>query len=299
MNPESDGVVREAGEAPAKAFRTIWISDVHLGAPECQAARLLDFMRHHESEFLYIVGDLIDGWRLKRSWRWDQLCNDVIQKLLRRARKGCKMVYIPGNHDDFARAYADLDIGGIALRKEACHTTVDGRALLIRHGDEFDSVVTTARWLAELGSVAYSAAIALNQWCNAARRLLGYPYWSLSAWLKHRVKNAVMYMDRFEGALANLARQHGADGIVCGHIHHAGIRELGGVTYYNTGDWVESCTALVEHFDGSMEIVRWEGARTARSQPARRATAAESPAPVLGGTTSGGPGRAEPVPPIV
>jgi UDP-2,3-diacylglucosamine pyrophosphatase LpxH len=293
MSDPVTGAPREPAESPPKTFRTIWISDLHLGAPECQAGRLLDFMRHHESEHLYLVGDIVDGWRLRRSWRWDQLYNDVIQKILRRARKGCRVVYIPGNHDDFARAYADLDIGGIALRREARHTTVDGRVLLVRHGDEFDSVVTTARWLAELGSVAYSAAVALNRWYNAARRLLGYPYWSLSAWLKHRVKNAVMYMDRFEEALAELARRNGADGIVCGHIHHAAIRELGGATYYNTGDWVESCTALVEHFDGSMEIIRWEGERPAR--PARKARAdAPPPAEAVSAGSSPAPSPAGP-----
>ena len=253
-------MIQDVSPAP-KTFRTIWISDIHLGAPECQAARVLDFICHHESEYLYLVGDVFDGWRLKKSWRWEQLYNDVIQKILRRARKGCRITYIPGNHDSFARAYTNLDLGGIALRRQATHTTVDGRRLLVMHGDEFDSVVTSARWLAEIGSALYSFVILLNTGFNAVSRRLGFPYWSLSAWLKHKVKNAAMYIDRFEDILAEEARRQQADGIVCGHIHRAGIRDLGDVTYYNTGDWVESCSALVEHFDGSMEVLYWPHAR--------------------------------------
>lgn len=242
---------------PRKSYRTIWISDLHLGSKEAQAERLLDFIKHHESEYLYLVGDVFDGWKLKRGWFWQQSFNDVIQKILRRARKGCKVFYLPGNHDDFARAYCGLAFGEIRLCRQAIHKTLDGRKLLVLHGDEFDTVVTSARWLAHLGSVAYDAALMLNVWFNRLRRLFGYPYWSLSAYLKHRVKNAVMFMDRFEQTLAQEARRRGADGVICGHIHHAAVREVEGVTYYNTGDWVESCTALVEHFDGSMEIVTW------------------------------------------
>lgn len=248
-----------------KAYRTIFLSDVHLGARESQAERLLDFLKHHDSDQLFLVGDIFDGWALRRRWFWEQEYNDVIQKLLRRARKGCKITYIPGNHDSFVRAYEGLRLGGVVIRNRAIHTTVDGRKLLIMHGDEFDGVVTSARWLARLGSIAYSGAILLNRWFNAARRALGFPYWSLSAWLKHQVKNAVMYVDRFEDLLAEEARRNGVQGVVCGHIHHAAIRQLDDVTYYNTGDWVESCTALVEHVDGSMEIVRWSGAETARA----------------------------------
>lgn len=242
---------------PSKTYRAIWVSDIHLGTPACQAERLLDFLKHHESEYLYLVGDVFDGWRLSRGWFWRQSYNDVIQKLLRRARKGCKITYIPGNHDDFARDYDGLQLGGILIARRAEHYTVDGRRLLILHGDEFDGVVTTARWLAQLGSVMYDFSIWLNRGFNALRKLFGYPYWSLSAWLKHRVKNAVMFIDRFEEVLAAEARKHRAAGIVCGHIHRAAIRDLGGVTYYNTGDWVESCTALVEHVDGSLELVTW------------------------------------------
>ena len=243
----------------AKNFRAIWISDIHLGTPACQVDRLLDFLKHHDSEYLYLVGDVFDGWRLKRGWFWKQGYNDVIQKILRRARKGCRITYIPGNHDSFVREYDGLQLGGITISNRTEHITVDGRRLLVLHGDEFDGVVTTARWLAHLGSVMYDFTIWLNRGFNRIRRSLGLPYWSLSAWLKHQVKNAVMFIDRFEEVLAHEARTHGAEGVVCGHIHRAAIRDLGGVTYYNTGDWVESCTALVEHVDGSMEIITWSG----------------------------------------
>ncbi len=243
-------------DAP-NAYRAIWISDIHLGARESQTLRLLDFIKHHQSEQLYLVGDIFDGWALKRRWLWSQQYNDVIQKLLRRARKGCKITYIPGNHDSFARDYDGLKLGGITIKRQTLHTTVDGRRLLVLHGDEFDGVVTNARWLAEIGSVAYDFALWLNRGFNWCRHRLGYDYWSLSAWLKNKVKNAVMYVDRFEEILAAEAHRNKCDGIICGHIHRAAIRAIGGITYYNTGDWVESCTALVEHFDGSMEIVTW------------------------------------------
>jgi UDP-2,3-diacylglucosamine pyrophosphatase LpxH len=248
-------------EPRPRSFRSIWISDLHLGAPECQVACVLDFIRNHESEYLYLVGDIFDGWRLRRKWRWNPLYNDFVQKVLRRARKGCRVTYIPGNHDSFARAYAGVDLGGIALCRQALHTTVDGRRLLVLHGDEFDSVVAASRWLSEMGGRLYSGAILLNRGFNAVRRCLGLPYWSLSAWLKHKVKTAVTHIDRFETAVAAMARQHGADGIVCGHIHRAAIRRVEDVMYYNSGDWVESCTALVEHFDGSMELLAWPHAR--------------------------------------
>jgi UDP-2,3-diacylglucosamine pyrophosphatase LpxH len=261
-----------------RPYRTIWISDLHMGARESQAERLLDFLKRHESEYLYLVGDVIDGWRLKRGWFWRQSFNDVIQKLLRRARKGCKVYYIPGNHDAFARPYCGLAFGEIRVCRQVFHATVDGRRLLVLHGDEFDSVVTSAPWLARLGSVAYDVALQLNLLFNMIRRRLGFPYWSLSAYLKHKVKNAVMFMDRFEHTLAGEAKRRGADGVVCGHIHHAAVRTVDGVAYYNTGDWVESCTALVEHFDGSMEILNWASdapaARTAEIPESAAALAA-------------------------
>lgn len=242
---------------PEARYRTIWISDIHLGTRGCKADFLLDFLRHTESDKLYLVGDIVDGWRLKRSWFWLQSHNDVIQKVLRKARKGTEIIFIPGNHDEFLRQYLDVRVGGIRLMREDIHTTADGRRLLVLHGDEFDGVVRYARWLAFLGDWAYTVALALNHWVNLGRRRLGLPYWSLSAYLKQRVKNAVEYIGRFERAVAEEAHRRGVQGVVCGHIHHAEIRHIGDVLYCNDGDWVESCTALVEHADGRLEIINW------------------------------------------
>lgn len=241
----------------SRMYRSIFISDFHLGTRTCRADDLLDFLRVHDAQFIYLVGDIVDGWQLKKSWLWSQTHNDVIQKLLRKARKGAIITYLPGNHDAFARQFVGHQFGGVVVQDTAMHLTADGRTLLILHGDQFDGVVTNSRWLASLGSTAYEFAIRLNYVFNAVRTRLGYPYWSLSAWLKHKVKNAFTYIDAFEKTVATEARRHGADGVVCGHIHRASIRDCDGVTYYNTGDWVESCTALVEHLDGRMELVTW------------------------------------------
>jgi UDP-2,3-diacylglucosamine pyrophosphatase LpxH len=245
---------------PAR-YRTIWISDVHLGTRGCKADFLLDFLKHNEAETLYLVGDIIDIWRMRRSWYWAQKHNDVVQKLLRKARKGTRVVFIPGNHDEIFREYVGNPFGGIEVEEEVIHTLADGRRLLVLHGDKFDAVVRYARWLAILGDSAYALTLLANGWFNGLRRRLGYPYWSLSAYLKHRVKNAVEYIGRFEDAVAEEARRRGVDGVVCGHIHKAEIRDMGGITYCNDGDWVESCTALVEHLDGRLEVVSWAEVR--------------------------------------
>ncbi len=238
-------------------YRTIWISDVHLGSRASKAALLLDFLRHHEADRWYLVGDIFDGWAMRRSWFWDQTHNDVVQKLLRKARKGADVVYIPGNHDDFARDFAGQHFGGIAVRRRAIHTLADGQQLLVLHGDEFDGVVRHARWLSAFGSWTYSLMLELNRCFNRVRYHLGLPYWSLSAWLKMKAKRAVQYVADFGTAVAGEARRCDVEGVVCGHIHHAEARDIEGVRYFNCGDWVESCTALIEHFDGTMEIVRW------------------------------------------
>jgi len=238
-------------------YRTIWISDIHLGTRGCKAEFLLDFLRHNESDTLYLVGDIVDGWRLSKSWYWAQSHNDVIQKILRKARKGTEVFYIPGNHDEWLRDYVELQLGGVLLIAEAIHHTADGRRLLVVHGDAYDGVVRYARWLALMGDRAYDGALRLNHVFNLLRRRFGYPYWSLSAYLKAKVKNAVQFASDYANAIAAEARVRQCDGVVCGHIHQAGIRDLGGVLYCNDGDWVESCTALVEHFDGRLEIVHW------------------------------------------
>ena len=243
-----------------RRYRAIFISDTHLGTPGCQALALLDFLRRTESEFLYLVGDIVDGWQLKRRWYWHQSHNDIIQKVLRKARKGTSVVYIPGNHDEGARHFLDLAFGDIVIRPEAIHVTADGRRLLVTHGDFFDGVVQCAKWLALLGDALYVFILRVNQHFNALRARLGLPYWSLSQYLKHRVKNAVRYIGAFEEALVREARTRGFDGVVCGHIHQAELRVIDGVLYCNDGDWVESLTALVEHDDGTLELVHWPGA---------------------------------------
>jgi len=240
-------------------YRSIFISDTHLGTRGCRGDFLADFLRRASAQHLFLVGDIIDGWRLRRSWYWDEHHDDVLRQILRHARGGAKVTYIPGNHDEIFRSWlpANVDISGVRLCKEAEHTTADGKRLLIIHGDEFDNVVRYAKFLAFLGDWAYAAALIVNRWFNVARRRLGLPYWSLSAWLKRQVKGAVKAIDRFESALATEARRRGFDGVVCGHIHHAEMREVDGILYMNDGDWVESCTALVEHHDGRMELIDW------------------------------------------
>lgn len=250
-----------------RSFRAIWISDVHLGARGSQTAMLLDFLRETESTMLYLVGDIVDGWRLKRWWYWPQPHNDVIQKILKKARKGAHVVYIPGNHDAFARRYVGYHCGDIEVLRE----TADGRKLLVMHGDEFDAVVRYARWMAYLGDSAYHFALRLNIMVNWARKLIGLPYWSLSAYLKQRVKQAVSFIGAFEQAVVQAAKSRGVDGVVCGHIHHAEMRMIDGVLYCNDGDWMETCSALVEHHDGRLEILHWADVVQARSPRAERA----------------------------
>ncbi len=247
-------------------FRTLFLSDFHLGSRGCQARLLLDFMRFHDAESIYLVGDIVDGWRLRRSWYWPQEHNDVVQKFLRKARKGSRVVYVPGNHDEFLRDYVGSQFGGIELVDRAIHVTADGRRLLIIHGDQFDVVVRHSRWLAHVGDKAYGTVLILNTLFNKVRRRLGFGYWSLSAYLKLKVKNAVNYIGAFEEALAGEARREGADGVVCGHIHHARIADFSGFHYVNTGDWVESCTAVAEHHDGRLEIIRWTVAMSGLSE---------------------------------
>ena len=238
-------------------FRAIWISDTHLGTPGCQAERLLDFLRRTESRYLYLVGDIIDGWQLRRKWFWQQAHNDVIQKILRKARTGTQVVYIPGNHDEAVRHFLDVAFGGIAIRNEAVHRTARGQRLLVIHGDMFDAVVQYAKWLAYLGDQLYTLTLNLNRHYNAMRARMGLPDWSLAQFLKHKVKNAVSYVSAFEAALASEARNRGFDGVVCGHIHKAEIRDIDGILYCNDGDWVESLTALVETEDGELRILHW------------------------------------------
>ena len=240
-----------------KRYRSLFLSDFHLGTKGCQAQALLDFLKHNDADTIYLVGDIVDGWRLRSSWHWPQAHNDVVQKLLRKARKGSRVIYLPGNHDEFLRGFYGTHFGGIEVRETAVHETASGQRYLVIHGDVFDVVVANARWLAGFGDWAYEAALWTSRHLNVVRRSLGLSYWSLSAWGKAKVKNAVNYIGRFEETLAAEADKHGVDGVICGHIHHAALRDIGGFTYINTGDWVESCTAVAEHEDGRMEILTW------------------------------------------
>ncbi len=239
----------------SRRYRAIFISDVHLGTRGCQSHLLLDFLRDVDADTIYLVGDIVDAWRLKQVWYWPQSHNDVVQKLLRKVRKRVRLVYIPGNHDEFLREYLGVHFGGVEVVASAIHAGADGRRYLVVHGDAFDLVVRNAKWLALLGDWAYDAALWLNTHVNVARRRLGLDYWSLSRWAKMRVKSAVSFIGDYETALVTEAKRHGVDGIICGHIHHAAIHDRLGIRYMNCGDWVESCTALAETYDGRFEIL--------------------------------------------
>jgi UDP-2,3-diacylglucosamine pyrophosphatase LpxH len=238
-------------------FRAIFISDVHLGTKGCKAELLADFLARNSCDSLYLVGDIVDGWRLRHRWYWPEAHNRVLEAVLRHIDAGTRVVYVPGNHDEVFRSYCGRSIAGVEIAREAIHVTADGKRLLVLHGDQFDAVIAYARWLAHLGDWAYGLAMELNEWCHAVRRQLGLDYWSLSAFLKQKVKNALEYICRFENAVACEVGARGLDGVVCGHIHHPALKTIGGVIYINDGDWVESCTALVENRCGKLEILCW------------------------------------------
>ena len=247
---------------PTRFHRTIFISDVHLGTRGCKAEMLLDFLRKNSCHTLFLVGDIVDGWQLKRRWFWPEAHSEVVHEILRKVDEGTRVIFVPGNHDEFLRGYYGTHFGGIDVVESTIHETADGRRLLVIHGDAYDGVVKYARWLALLGDWAYNLMIWLNTHFNHIRRRLGYPYWSLSAYLKGKVKNAVEFIGDYERTVAEEARRRGVDGIVCGHIHKAEMRMIDGILYCNDGDWVESCTALVEHLDGRLEILEWAKLRS-------------------------------------
>jgi UDP-2,3-diacylglucosamine pyrophosphatase LpxH len=264
---------------PRLGFRTVWISDTHLGTPGCNAELLLDFLKSVDCETLFLVGDIVDGWQLRKGWYWPPRHNDVVRCVLKKAKHGTRVVYVPGNHDEAFRDYVGLNFGGIEVLPSAVHVTLDGRRLLVIHGDEFDGVVLYAKWLAFLGDSAYTLLLKTNAIVNFARRAVGLPYWSLAAHLKKRVKNAVQFISSFEQVVAHAAHERGVDGVVCGHIHSAEMRQIGEVTYYNDGDWVESCTALVEHANGLMEIIDWAKHKRIEAQAESGTGAEAEPAP--------------------
>ena len=239
-------------------YKTVFISDVHLGTKMSQARLLLDFFKTFECEKLYLVGDIIDGWSLKRSFYWPQEHNDILQKILRRARKNTEVIYIPGNHDEFLRSFGDHQFGNVSLLRNDIHTGIDGYRYIVMHGDEFDAVMNNIKWLSKFGAWAYDVSMIFNVLVTKIRSLFNLPYWSLSAWLKNSVKEAVNFIGNYEQNLSAFAKSKDANGIICGHIHHANIRKIDDVVYMNCGDWVESCTALVEHYDGTWEIINWK-----------------------------------------
>ena len=266
-----------------REYRTIWISDTHLGTPGAQAGALLHFLKYTRSETLYLVGDIVDGWQLKKRFYWPQEHNDVIQKLLRKARHGTRVVYIPGNHDEAARHYIGFNFGEVAIKDDEVHKTADGKRLWVVHGDLFDNVIQHARWLAYLGDRAYVLLLKLNRLVNGIRTALNMPYWSLSQYLKHRVKSAVSFISAFERAMINEARRRNCDGVVCGHIHKPEMREVYGLLYANDGDWVESLSALVEHHDGRLELIDWQNAgKTVTLSVAEPQMAPDHAQPVVG-----------------
>jgi UDP-2,3-diacylglucosamine pyrophosphatase LpxH len=258
-------------------YRAIFMSDLHLGTRNCQAELMLEFLRRNDADTMFLVGDIVDGWGLKSDWYWPQSHNDIVQELLHKVKRGARMVFVPGNHDEFARYFFGLTFGGFEIVQDATHVTADGRRFLITHGDEFDVVVRHAKWLSLFGDWAYRVALFLNRHFNRARRLLGFSYWSFSAWAKLKVKNAVNFIGGFERELAGEARKRGVDGVICGHVHHAEIRDIDGIEYVNTGDFVESCTVVVEHYDGKLEIIYW-AALTAKSGQTPQQTEAEAQA---------------------
>jgi len=247
--------------------RSIFLSDIHLGTRGCQADSLIAFLREYESEHLFLLGDIIDFWAMNRSIHWTAAQNTVVQKVLRRARHGEKVMLIPGNHDEALREFVGASFGDISVVDEHIHETADGRKLLLLHGDEFDQVTRHHRWLAVLGDIGYNLLVRINSWLSWVRRSLRISgYWSLAGYAKRRVKSAVSFIFDFEDAVIHTVRERGLDGIVCGHIHSATLRETDGVLYINCGDWVDSCTAIVEHHDGQLELVEWRQTSAAQAK---------------------------------
>lgn len=256
--------MQRTGDASGRRrYRTIWISDVHLGFWGAQAGALLDFLRGCECDHLYLVGDIVDLWALKRRSYWPQQHNDVVRTILGKAKHGTEVVYVPGNHDEAFRQYCGHQFGNVSIRERAFHDCLNGERLLVLHGDQFDAAVASSRWLGILGSHAYSLLLKANRLVNAARRVLGFPYWSLAGFLKHKVKNAVQYISRYEEIVAGEAARWRVAGVVCGHIHRPELTVIGGMRYLNCGDWVENCTALVEYDDGEIALLRWSDAGAA------------------------------------
>ncbi len=263
--------MKTIGNDTPKRYRTLWISDVHLGTPGCKAAALADFLKQHDCEQLYLVGDIIDGWALRSEFYWPQEHSNVVRRILTKAKRGTQVTYVTGNHDEFLRKFVDtqLALGNIQVVNEAVHETADGRRLLVTHGDAFDVITRYHRWIALAGDAVYRATMQASELLNRGRQLAGLGHWSLSAYAKQKVKTAVNIISNFEQSVAHECRRRNFDGVVCGHIHHAEIRPIDKVVYHNCGDWVESCTALAEDHSGRIHLLH--------AAPARRATVTRLP----------------------
>jgi UDP-2,3-diacylglucosamine pyrophosphatase LpxH len=247
----------KAQEIARYKVRSLFLSDIHLGTRACQSHRLLEFIKQYDCEYLFLVGDIVDFWALKRGIYWPAEHNTVVQKILRLARHGVKVIYVPGNHDEALREYLDAVFGDIAVRGDCVHTAADGRRYALTHGDQYDQVTTYARWLSVLGDVSYHALVHMNRLLSLVRRKLGVTgHWSLADYAKRNVLKAVSFVGDFEQAVARGVRERGLDGVICGHIHTPVIKDVDGVLYMNCGDWVDSCSAVIERLDGSMQLVR-------------------------------------------
>jgi UDP-2,3-diacylglucosamine pyrophosphatase LpxH len=250
--------------------RSIFLSDIHLGTRACQSHRLLEFLKEYDSEYLFLVGDIIDFWAMaRRGVYWSADMNTVVQKVLKRARHGCKVIFVPGNHDEALREYVGSSFGDIRIFHDYIHTTADGKRYMLLHGDEYDVVTKYHKWLAILGDHAYAFVVRMNMMLSWMRRHLGIPgYWSLAGYAKRKVKGAVSFISDFEESVVRNIKAQGLDGVICGHIHAAAMRQVDGMTYFNCGDWVDSCTAIIEHTDGRLELIEW-GALAPGSMQAR------------------------------
>lgn len=253
---ENDLIVAE-NTHEHRQYRSIFISDTHLGSKGAKAKYLADFLKYHHCEKLYLVGDIIDGWRLKKRAFWPQEHTNVIRRILTKAKRGTEVIFVTGNHDDFLRRYSGIEFGNILLTDETSHQCLNGERLLVVHGDKYDSVVQTKKWLAVIGDWGYETLVRFNTFFNRVRRLFGMRYWSLSSFVKQKVKSAVSFITAYEEAVVKDCQLNDFDGVVCGHIHHPEIRQIEDRMYYNCGDWVESCTAIVETLEGEMKLLRW------------------------------------------
>jgi UDP-2,3-diacylglucosamine pyrophosphatase LpxH len=267
-------------------LRSIFLSDIHLGTRACQAHSLLEFLREYDADYLFLVGDIIDFWAMRRGVHWSTTQNTVVQKVLKRARHGVQVVLVPGNHDEALREHVGVSFGHIQLRADYVHVAADGKRYLLIHGDELDQITKYHRWLAVLGDRAYELVVRLNALLSWLRRRLGVPgYWSLSGYAKRKVKHAVNFIFNFEDAVARYVRERGVDGVICGHIHSAALKDIDGIRYINCGDWVDSCTAIVEHRDGRMELVDWGVRIPAYEEPSETVVPIPRPAPKMAAAT--------------